>query len=61
MYICKELGVVASENLEFGEYVVEYVGELINLKEAGEKKRAYSVDENIGYYVYYFNHRNTTY
>ena len=40
MYICKELGVVASENLEFGEYVVEYVGELINLKKSWREKKS---------------------
>ena len=57
----KGKGVIASKNLEFGQYVIEYTGELIDLKEAGKREEVYAADENIGCYMYYFNHRNTTY
>ena len=52
---------IASKNLEFGQHVIEYTGELIDFKEAGKRERVYAADENIGCYMFYFNHRNTTY
>ena len=57
----KQLGVVASKDLEFGEFVVEYTGELIDVEEAEERERAYSADETIGCYMFFFDYKNTKY
>lgn len=48
-------------DLERGELVVEYAGELIGPKEAKRRELQYSADQNAGCYMYYFIHRATQY
>jgi hypothetical protein len=48
-------------DVEKGELVVEYAGELIGPKEAKRRELQYSADQNAGCYMYYFMHRATQY
>lgn len=38
---------------KIGEFVVEYIGDLMDVTEP--MKKEYSNDVNIGFYMYYFN------
>lgn len=57
----KGRGIVASKPFAKGEFVVEYIGDLINMTEANEREKIYAKDENTGCYMYYFKHRNQQY
>ncbi|XP_011865567.1 PREDICTED: histone-lysine N-methyltransferase pr-set7 [Vollenhovia emeryi] len=57
----KGRGVVTTREFAKGEFVVEYVGELINQGEAKEREEMYAQDQNTGCYMYYFQHRNQQY
>lgn len=41
--------------------VVEYVGDLIDMKEAKEREKKYSLDTSKGCYMYYFTFQNAQY
>ncbi|XP_018374828.1 PREDICTED: histone-lysine N-methyltransferase pr-set7 [Trachymyrmex cornetzi] len=57
----KGRGVVTTREFTKGEFVVEYIGELINQGEAKEREELYAQDQNTGCYMYYFQHRNQQY
>jgi len=57
----KGRGVITTQTFAKGEFVVEYIGELINQGEAKEREKAYAQDQNTGCYTYYFQHRNQQY
>lgn len=57
----KGRGVITTREFAKGEFVVEYVGELINQGEAREREKVYAQDQNTGCYMYYFQHRNQQY
>ena len=57
----KGRGVVATKYFKRGDFVVEYAGELIKLDEAKERETKYSMNEQIGCYMYYFIHQNKNY
>lgn len=57
----KGRGVVTSRPFAKGEFVVEYIGELIDMQEADCREQLYAKDENTGCYMYYFKHRNQQY
>ncbi|XP_059479338.1 histone-lysine N-methyltransferase PR-Set7 [Neocloeon triangulifer] len=57
----KGRGVIATRTLEKGELVVEYAGDLIDLKEARLREQMYAADQNMGCYMYYFRHGATQY
>ncbi|XP_020285286.1 histone-lysine N-methyltransferase pr-set7 [Pseudomyrmex gracilis] len=57
----KGRGVITTREFAKGEFVVEYIGELINLVEAKEREKRYAQDQNAGCYMYYFQHRNQQY
>lgn len=44
-----------------GEFVVEYIGELIDQVTAKKREKIYALDQNTGCYMYYFQHRNHQY
>lgn len=44
-----------------GEFVVEYIGELIDQVIAKKREKIYAQDQNAGCYMYYFQHRNHQY
>lgn len=44
-----------------GEFVVEYIGELIDQVIAKKREKMYAQDQNAGCYMYYFQHRNHQY
>ncbi|XP_029167188.1 histone-lysine N-methyltransferase PR-Set7 [Nylanderia fulva] len=57
----KGRGVITTREFAKGEFVVEYIGELINQGEAKEREKLYAQDQNTGCYMYYFQHRNQQY
>lgn len=50
----KGRGVVTTQEFRKGEFVVEYVGDLLNGKEAREREEVYAQDPSKGCYMYYF-------
>ncbi|XP_001606615.1 histone-lysine N-methyltransferase PR-Set7 [Nasonia vitripennis] len=57
----KGRGVVTTRDFVKGEYVVEYIGELIDQMTAKKREAKYAKDQNAGCYMYYFQHRNQQY
>ncbi|XP_011636553.1 N-lysine methyltransferase KMT5A-B [Pogonomyrmex barbatus] len=57
----KGRGVITTREFAKGEFVVEYIGELISQGEAKEREEIYAQDQNTGCYMYYFQHRNQQY
>ena len=57
----KGRGVVTTREFMKGEFVVEYIGELIDQVKAKEREEEYAQDQNTGCYMYYFQHRNQQY
>ena len=57
----KGRGVVATKEFKRGEFVVEYAGDLIDLKVAKRREDKYKQNSNIGCYMYYFSFNNKTY
>lgn len=53
--------VVAEKYFKKGDFVVEYSGELIDITEAKEREKIYSMDQNAACNMYYFKHRNQQY
>ncbi|CAG0897954.1 unnamed protein product [Cyprideis torosa] len=54
----KGRGVVALRRFQKGEFVVEYAGELVDMKEAQVREVRYAKDRNKGCYMYYFEDKN---
>ena len=57
----KGRGVVTTRKFSKGEFVVEYIGELIEQMTAKKREKLYAQDQNTGCYMYYFQHRNHQY
>ncbi|XP_055923754.1 histone-lysine N-methyltransferase PR-Set7 isoform X2 [Eupeodes corollae] len=57
----KGRGICADRPFQRGEFVVEYIGDLIDMAEANVRERKYALDENAGCYMYYFKHKNQQY
>ncbi|XP_037944735.1 histone-lysine N-methyltransferase PR-Set7 isoform X2 [Teleopsis dalmanni] len=57
----KGRGVIADRRFKRNEFVVEYIGDLIDMNEASEREKRYALDENAGCYMYYFKHKNQQY
>lgn len=57
----KGRGVVTTRKFTKGEFVVEYIGELIDQVTAKKREELYAQDQNKGCYMYYFQHRNRQY
>ncbi|XP_038212873.1 histone-lysine N-methyltransferase PR-Set7 [Zerene cesonia] len=57
----KGRGVIATRPFYRGQYVVEYVGELVGVAEARERERKYAQDPNAGCYMYYFRLQDQQY
>lgn len=53
----KGRGIVAGKPFSRGDFVVEYVGDLIEQNEADRREEKYSKDTNFGCYMYYFKHK----
>ncbi|KAH8351045.1 hypothetical protein KR084_001176 [Drosophila pseudotakahashii] len=60
-FMGKGRGVVAERPFKRNEFVVEYVGDLISINEAGDREKRYALDENAGCYMYYFKHKTQQY
>lgn len=54
----KGRGVVTTRPFCKGEFVVEYIGDLISVPEAKLREQMYAEDDNTGCYMYYFKHKN---
>lgn len=53
----KGRGIVAGRPFQRGEFVVEYIGELIDQVEADRREEAYAENAEFGCYMYYFKHK----
>lgn len=53
----KGRGIVAGRSFERGEFVVEYIGELIDQAEADRREEEYAKKTDFGCYMYYFKHK----
>lgn len=58
---CKGRGVVTTRPFQRGEFVVEYIGDLISMAEANSREKKYAADDNTGCYMYYFKHNEQQY
>lgn len=54
----KGRGIVTTRKFARGEFVVEYIGDLIDMAEAKLREQEYAEDDNTGCYMYYFKHQN---
>ncbi|XP_069194846.1 N-lysine methyltransferase KMT5A isoform X2 [Procambarus clarkii] len=57
----KGRGVVTTRQFAKGEFVVEYIGNLIDVREAKEREKIYALDSSKGCYNYYFTFQNQQY
>ncbi|XP_053683936.1 histone-lysine N-methyltransferase PR-Set7 [Sabethes cyaneus] len=57
----KGRGIVTTRPFMKGEFVVEYIGDLISVAEAKQREQIYAEDDNTGCYMYYFKHKNVQY
>ena len=57
----KGRGVVTLRSYKKGEFVLEYVGELINNESAKHRETQYSLDTSKGCYMYYFKYKDKQY
>ncbi|XP_063889960.1 histone-lysine N-methyltransferase Set8-like isoform X2 [Scylla paramamosain] len=57
----KGRGVVTTRKFKKGEFVVEYIGDLIDVREAKERESRYAQDATKGCYNYYFTFQNQQY
>ncbi|XP_051154302.1 histone-lysine N-methyltransferase PR-Set7-like [Leptopilina boulardi] len=57
----KGRGIVTTREFTKGEFVVEYIGDLIDQVAAKKRENQYAQDQNTGCYMYYFQHRNQQY
>lgn len=53
----KGRGIVAGRTFQRGEFVVEYIGELIDQAEADRREDEYAKKTDFGCYMYYFKHK----
>lgn len=53
----KGRGIVANRSFTRGEFVVEYIGDLIDHNEADRREEVYAKDAEFGCYMYYFKHK----
>lgn len=53
----KGRGIVAGRPFQRGEFVVEYIGELIDQTEADRREEDYAKNAEFGCYMYYFKHK----
>ncbi|XP_052889525.1 histone-lysine N-methyltransferase PR-Set7 isoform X2 [Anopheles moucheti] len=54
----KGRGIVTTRPFSKGEFVVEYIGDLISVSEAKQREQIYAKDDNTGCYMYYFRHKS---
>ncbi|KAI3410072.1 hypothetical protein GPALN_006435 [Globodera pallida] len=57
----KGRSVRALKSFQRGEFVVEYKGDIINIKTAHSREQGYACDENVGSFMYYFRHRDNVF
>lgn len=53
----KGRGICAGRPFSRGEFVVEYIGDLIEQSEADRREKIYAKDSTFGCYMYYFKHK----
>ena len=57
----KGRGVISTREFTKGEFVVEYVGNLIDVDRAKKKESQYAKNPDVGCYMYYFMFKNKQY
>lgn len=61
MFDNKGRGIVTTRPFQRGEFVVEYIGDLISMQQANKREKLYAEDDNTGCYMYYFKYNNQQY
>ena len=57
----KGRGVVSTKRFKRGDFVVVYAGDMIAITEAKARESDYSLKEDLGCYMYYFNFQDRKY
>lgn len=57
----KGRGVTTTRPLREGDFVLEYAGELLDMKEARRREQLYAQDQSVGCYMYYFTCKDKHY
>lgn len=57
----KGRGIVTTRPFQRGEFVIEYIGDLISMANANDREAMYAADDNTGCYMYYFKHNEQQY
>ncbi|XP_011493824.1 PREDICTED: N-lysine methyltransferase SETD8-B-like [Ceratosolen solmsi marchali] len=57
----KGRGIITTKEFYRGDFVIEYIGDLIHGAVAKKREIQYAKNKNIGCYMYYFKHKNTQY
>lgn len=57
----KGRGIRSLKDFRRNDFVVEYKGELIDIRTAREREKKYAEDSSIGSFMYFFKHRNKHY
>ena len=52
---------VATKDFQRKEFVCEYAGEFLDLKEAKKRERVYKQDQSVGCFMYYFDFKDKKY
>lgn len=52
---------MTTRDFQRGEFVIEYIGDLISMSKANERELMYAADDNTGCYMYYFKHNEQQY
>jgi len=52
---------MATKPFQKGDFVVEYEGDLVELKEAYSREQEYKKDTSFGCYMYFFTHKDKRY
>ncbi|XP_043290143.1 histone-lysine N-methyltransferase PR-Set7 [Venturia canescens] len=60
-FVGKGRGVVTTRTFNKGEFVIEYIGDLVDQVTAKKREAIYAQDQNTGCYMYYFQHRGQQY
>lgn len=60
-FVGKGRGIVTTREFLKGQYVIEYIGELIDQVAAKKREAEYANDHNTGCYMYYFQYRGQQY
>ena len=57
----KGRGIITTKEFHKGDFVIEYIGDLIDGSTAKQREIRYAKNKNVGCYMYFFKHKNKQY